>query len=389
VSEYQSVKVSKFKTMTLGHSDTLTLMQDKAFWIALNMVEGVGRITYHKLISHFGSPEKVFSASHNELMAVEGIGKKTANSIKSFRFEDEVKKELDIIKKSKSDVLTTADDEYPSSLKAIFDPPPLLYVKGKIIKKDAIAVGVVGSRSPTVYGKLVTEKISREIAEIGITVISGMARGIDSVAHKSAVNYGGRTIAVLGCGLNVIYPPENFKLMDEIANNGAVISEFPMSAKPDKMNFPQRNRVISGLSLGVVVVEAAEKSGSLITARHAIEQGREVFAVPGSVNSPKSRGTNRLIKMGAKLIEDAKDIIEEFPADVRSFLKPIEKKPIEGNGLTEDERFVYSFMGAEPAHIDTIIERSNLPVGMVSAILVKLELKGLIRQLSGKMFVRC
>ncbi|MBI3599062.1 MAG: DNA-protecting protein DprA, partial [Nitrospinae bacterium] len=189
--------------------------------------------------------------------------------------------------------------------------------------------------------------------------------------------------------LNVVYPPENFKLMDEIMNNGAVISEFPMSAKPDKMNFPQRNRVISGLSLGIVVVEAAEKSGSLITARHAIEQGREVFAVPGSVNSPKSHGTNRLIKMGAKLIEDAEDIIEEFPPDVRSFLKPIEKKQLEDNDLTEDERFVYSLMDAEPGHIDTIIERSNLPVGMVSAILVKLELKGLIRQLSGKMFVRC
>jgi DNA processing protein len=352
------------------------------------MVEGVGRITYNKLITHFGSPEKVFSASHKELMGVEGIGKKTANSIKSFKFEDEAKKELDRIEKSKTDVLTIADTEYPSSLKAIFDPPPVLYVKGKIIKNDAIAVGVVGSRSPTVYGKLITEKISKGLAEMGITVVSGMARGIDSIAHKSAINCGGRTIAVLGCGLNVVYPPENFNLMDEIANNGAVISEFPISAKPDKMNFPQRNRVISGLSLGVVVVEAAEKSGSLITARHAVEQGREVFAVPGSVNSPKSQGTNRLIKMGAKLIEDAGDIIEEFSPDVRSFLKPAEKKQIEDNDLTEDERFVYSFMGAEPEHIDTIIERSNLPVGMVSAILVKLELKGLIRQLSGKMFVK-
>lgn len=362
---------------------------DKACWIALNMVEGVGRITYNKLIAHFGSPEKVFSASQKELMDVEGIGRKTADSIKSFKLEEEAKKELDRIKKSNTDVLTITDTEYPSSLKAIFDPPPVLYVKGRILKSDAIAVAVVGSRSPTVYGKLVTEKISKEIVEMGITVVSGMARGIDSIAHKSAINCGGRTIAVLGCGLNVVYPPENFRLMDEIAGNGAVISEFPMSAKPDKMNFPQRNRVISGLSLGVVVVEAAEKSGSLITARHAVEQGREVFAVPGSLNSPKSHGTNRLIKMGAKLIEDVGDIIEEFPPDVNSFLKkPVEKKRIEDNDLTEEERLVYSFTGAEPYHIDAIIERSNLPVGMVSAILSKLELKGLIRQLSGKMFVK-
>ncbi|HBA26331.1 MAG TPA: DNA-protecting protein DprA [Nitrospinae bacterium] len=363
-------------------------MDNKFYWIALNMVDEIGSITYQKLITHFGSPENIFSASKKELMEVDGIREKTANSIKSFRLEEEIKSELNRIEKSGVNVITTNDNDYPSSLKTIYAPPPVLYIKGKIIENDAIAVAVVGSRSPTTYGKLVTEKISMELSERDITIISGMARGIDSIAHKSAIVGGGRTIAVLGCGLNVIYPPENFKLMDEIISHGAAISEFPMSERPDKMNFPQRNRIISGLSLGTLIIEAAEKSGSLITARHAVEQGREVFAVPGSINSLKSKGTNRLIKSGAKLVEGAEDIIDEFPPDVRSFLRPVKKNKTEEPDLAGDEKYIFSLIDSESRHIDTIIEHSNLPVGIVSGILVKLELKGLIRQTSGKIFVR-
>ncbi len=352
------------------------------------MVDGIGSITYQKLITHFGNPEKVFSISKKELMEVDGIREKTANSIKSFRLEEEIKDELNRIEKTGVNILTINDNEYPSSLKTIYDPPHVLYVKGNIMENDAIAVAIVGSRSPTTYGKLVTEKISMELSVRGVTIVSGMARGIDSIAHKSAIAGGGRTIAVLGCGLNVIYPPENFKLMDEIISHGAVISEFPMSARPDKMNFPQRNRIISGLSLGTLIVEAAEKSGSLITARHAIEQGREVFAIPGSINSPKSKGANRLIKSGAKLVEGAEDIIDEFPSDVRSFLKSPEKENKEDYNLIGDEKHIFSLIDTELRHIDTIVEHSNLPVSVVSGILVKLELKGLVRQISGKMFIR-
>jgi DNA processing protein len=363
-------------------------MDNKLYSIALNMVDGVDRINYYKLMGHFGDPERVFSASQEELMKGAGIREKAASSIKSFRLEEELNRELNQIQKSGVTVLTTDDKEYPSNLKTIFDPPPVLYVRGKIVESDAIAVAVVGSRSPTHYGKLVTEKISKGLAEMGVTIVSGMARGIDSIAHISAISCDGRTIAVLGCGLNIVYPSENVKLMNEIMNHGAVISEFCMSTKPNKMNFPQRNRVISGLSLGTVVTEAAEKSGSLITSRHAIEQGREVFAVPGCINVLKSQGTNRLIKMGAKLVESVEDIINEFPQDVRSFLKPEKgNRDIDCN-LTGSEKLVFSLIDTELRHIDTIIEQSNLPVGVVSGILLNLELKGLIKQFSGKMFVR-
>lgn len=364
-------------------------MQDKSYWIALNMVEGIGRITYHKLINYFGTPENVFCASDKELMNVYDIGGKIAHSIKSFKLKENTEEELEKIEKCGCNVYTVNDKEYPPNLRAIPDPPPVIYVKGSLIKDDTIAVAIVGSRMPTTYGKLTAENISNKLAKMGVTIVSGMARGIDSIAHKSAIASKGRTIAVLGCGLNVIYPPENFKLMNEITGHGAVISEFPMSAKPNKMNFPQRNRAISGLSLGTVVIEAAENSGSLITAMHALEQGREVFAVPGNINSAKSRGTNCLIKRGAKLVEDAEDIIEEFPDEVRSYLKPIEKPKGEDDTLPSDEKLIFSLIDDESIHIDRIIEQSNLPAGVVSGILVKLELKGLIKQLSGKMFVRC
>jgi len=352
------------------------------------MVDGIGAITYQKLVAHFGNTEKIFSASKKELMEVDGMREKTANSIKSFRLEEEIKSELNQIDRYGVNILTINESKYPSNLKTIYDPPHVLYVKGQVIGNDAISLAVVGSRAPTTYGKLITEKICKKLGEAGMTIISGMARGIDSIAHKSAIAGGGRTIAVLGCGLSVTYPPENFKLMNDIINQGAVISEFSMSTNPDKMNFPQRNRIISGLSLGTLIVEAAEKSGSLITARHAVEQGREVFAVPGSINSPKSKGTNRLIKSGAKLVDNVEDIIDELPSEVRSFLRPVKKENEESYNLMGDERHIFSLISTDSQHIDTIIEHSNLPANIVSGILTKLELNGIIRQISGKMFIR-
>ncbi len=364
-------------------------MDEKYYWIALNLVPGIGKVIYHRLVGYFGDPENVFNAPEKELMRIDKIGEGIAKNILSFRFEEELKREIDLVEQEGVSVLTLNDSSYPDNLRSIFAPPPILYVKGELRESDTISIAVVGSRTPTNYGKLITDKLSKELAKREITIISGMARGIDSCAHRGAIYVGGRTIAVFGCGLNIVYPPENRRLRDEIAENGAIISEFPMSMRPEKMNFPMRNQIISGLSLGTVVVEAAEKSGSLITARYALDQNREVFAVPGNINSLRSRGTNRLIKMGAKLVEDVDDIINELPPYIRMevLATPSQEEPARIN-LSEEEEHVFSLITSEKQYIDFITEKSVFPSNQVAGILVRLELNGLIKQLSGKMFVR-
>lgn len=362
-------------------------VEEKYFWLALNMVSGVGRKLYHRLISHFHSPQNVFQASSFELQRVEGVGENLAKAIKTFEVDKAIQQEKKLIELNGVSVLTYLDVNYPVNLKKIFDPPPVLYFKGSIQKSDLIAVAVVGSRTPTRYGKYVTEKISTELAQRGITIVSGMASGIDSIAHRSAISVKGRTIAVFGCGVNMTYPAENRDLKANIQENGAIISEFPMSTKPARTNFPMRNRIISGLSLGTIIIEAAEKSGSLITSEFALEQGKDVFAVPGNINSPKSKGTNRLIKMGAKLIESADDVIEEFPHEMQMFLQKDVIRKTEAIDLSDDEKKIYSLISEEESHIDTLIQESQLPSHKVSALLVQLELKGIIKQYSGKMFV--
>ena len=304
----------------------IIMFEKKYYWLALNMVPGIGRKLYHRLINHFHFPEKVFQATNSQLLQIEGVGENLAATITSFDVDKVIEQEKKLVTLNHVSIITFQDDIYPENLKKIYDPPPVLYMKGSIAKMDNIAVAIVGTRIPSRYGKLVTEKISSELAERGVTIISGMASGIDSIAHRSAIAAGGRTIAVFGCGVNMTYPTENINLKEKIIENGAVLSEFPMNTRPERTNFPMRNRIISGLSLGTIVIEAAEKSGALITSDFALEQGKDVFAVPGNINSPKSKGTNRLIKMWAKLIENAEDVIEEFTYEIQTLLHSFGKE---------------------------------------------------------------
>jgi DNA processing protein len=283
-------------------------------------------------------------------------------------------------------ILTLGDDAYPKRLKDIYDPPALLYVKGELRREDELAVAIVGSRKTSPYGRWFTEKISQDLAGHGVTIVSGLARGIDSVAHMGALEGGGRTIAVLGCGIDVIYPSENRDLFHQIVGHGAVLSEFPMGSRPEGGHFPRRNRVISGLSIGVVIVQASAKSGSLITAKYALEQGREVFAVPGNVGAEGSRGTNQLIKEGAKLVESSADILEEVLPQWRREGETAQKAEAPGHGLVGGEKILFELLGETPLHIDAVIRESKLDPGNVSSLLLNLELKGLISQWPGKCF---
>ncbi|PIU41777.1 MAG: DNA-protecting protein DprA [Candidatus Omnitrophica bacterium CG07_land_8_20_14_0_80_42_15] len=279
-----------------------------------------------------------------------------------------------------------SDPKYPKNLRDTYDPPEVLYVNGELLPQDEAAVALVGTRRPTYYGMQACEKLSYDLALYGITIVSGMARGIDTAAHRGALKAGGRTIAVLGSGHDNIYPKENKKLYEEITKSGAVVSEFPDDTPPYKWNFPQRNRVISGLSLGVVVIEAPKKSGALITVDFALEQGREVFAMPGKVNSLASEGTHQLIKDGAKLVENANDIIEELEIKLKKFLK--ENKTKENNLLLDEkEEEICRFLTDEPKHIDEIALESKIPVNKVLSVLTQLVIKRVVKELPGKKFI--
>jgi DNA processing protein len=377
------------------------LNQNLKYWVALKWVEGVGNVGFKALLEAFGTPRKVFEAPLSMIKAVPGIGDKTARQIKAFKDWKKVEKELECADKTGVSIVTSQDPLYPSQLLNTYDYPAFLYIKGHL-KEDDVNVAVVGSRTASTYGKFTTERLCRELVLRGITVISGLARGIDSAAHRGALSGKGRTIAVLGCGLDVVYPPENEKLFDEISLQGALISEFPFGTPPNAPNFPARNRIISGISLGVVVVEASEKSGSLITARIALEQGREVFAVPGSIDSSGSRGTNKLIKQGAKLIENVEDILEEILPQVTRAPKVVkpdqrQKQPDDQQKiltsspdlvLKETEKTVWQVLSQKPVHIDQIITSTGLTAHEVLVILLNLELQGLIEQKPGKTYMR-
>ncbi len=359
-------------------------MKDLYHWVALSMAPGVGSVLFRRLVEACGSPGEVFKASRKDLTQVEGIGPKVAASLRRFDWKQRVDQELQGLGKMGARILTWDQEEYPSRLKQIYDPPPLLYLLGSSVPEDGIAVAVVGSRYPTQYGKAAAERIARGLSQQRVTVISGLARGVDSCAHRSALSAGGRTIAVLGCGLDIIYPPENKELFDRVAAGGAILSEFPLGTPPDSDHFPIRNRVISGLSLGIVVVEATLRSGSLITARFALEQGREVFAVPGNVDSARSAGTNRLIREGAKLVMRAEDILEEILPPLQRTTPELPVQP----QISEEENRVFSVLGREPMHIDQVIAKSALPSSKVSALLLALELAGHVKQLPGMRFVK-
>jgi len=357
------------------------------YWIALRLIAGIGNGTCKNLLARFGSPEGVFHAGADALGQVEGMGPQTVEAIRQFRHSDAIDREIERIEAAGVQALTSASPGYPDNLRNIYDPPPLLYVKGSLKPQDQSALAVVGSRSSSDYGRRVAHDICREMAAAGLTVVSGMARGIDSVAHTAALSGLGRTIAVLGCGVDTVYPPENKKLYDRIIENGAVVSEYSMGAKPSAYNFPARNRIISGLSLGVLVVEAGMKSGSLITARMALEQGRDVFAVPGSIYSFKTKGTHNLLRTGAKLVEGAADILEELHIGPQQH-KLEEAAEDRIAALEPPLQILYGMLQDAPVHIDDLIVRSQLPSGQLLSLLLELELSGFVQQLPGKRFAK-
>lgn len=356
--------------------------------LALSGVPEIGPMRLRNLIAHFKTPENVFNATHRELQQVDSISDKIAHNIKTFDRETFANGQLKILEKTKSGIITFWEKEYPENLKNIPDPPPILFIKGNILPEDKLAISVVGSRKSSSYGKITAGTISKELAEQGITIVSGMAHGIDTIAHQNALKANGRTIAVLGCGLDIIYPKENKELFHRICENGAVISEFPFRTTPEPGNFPRRNRIISGLSLGVVVIEAGARSGALITAHLALEQNREVFALPGNVSSKSSMGTNKLIKeSGAKLIQSVEDILVELEAHFKK-RGAKKRKPDTELQLSGDEKIIMGILSENPLYIDKISAQAKMPSQSISSILLGLELKGMVKQLQGKQFIK-
>jgi DNA processing protein len=356
------------------------------YWIGLSSIPGVGRITFRKLVNRFGSPERALSASHEELKNAGGLSDKIIASIRTVSWRAYAEQELARSAAAGIELVTSDNAGYPGNLKQTPDPPLYLYVKGALQPDDANAIAIVGTRKPTHYGKTVTHRLAYELASAGLTIVSGMARGIDTHAHKGALSAKGRTIAVLGSGIDVAYPPENKGLMEEIAANGAVITENPFGTKPEAGYFPARNRIISGLSRGTVIIEAAEDSGSLITAKNTLEQGRKLFAVPGNIGSMTSRGPNSLIKDGAILVERVDDIMKALGMHEPRARQLQTSHPLPS--LTQEEENVFRCITNEPKHIDSIMKESGSSAGKLSGLLINLELKGLAKQLSGKYFVR-
>ncbi|UCE83060.1 MAG: DNA-processing protein DprA [Deltaproteobacteria bacterium] len=368
-------------------------METELDWLALTLIPGVGARTFHRLIQRFGSPDQVFAARRQHLEKVPGLKEASIKAIRSLPFKETAHREMARLRDLGIRIIRWGTGDYPHFLANISDPPPILYVKGTLSQVDEQAVAVVGSRQASTYGLTACKKLCRELAWRGWTVVSGMARGIDSAAHAGALAGGGRTLAVFGTGLDVVYPAENQELSERIAASGALISEFPLGTPPEPGNFPVRNRIISGLALGVLVVEATAKSGSLITARMALEQDRQVFAVPGPIDKHGVEGPHRLIKEGAKLVERPEDIIEELlPMLGRgSAIDPVGgKEPLNGSpsNLNERERLVWEVLSMEPLHIDAIARHLALSVSQTAELLLYLEMRGLVKQLPGTFFVR-
>ena len=406
----------------------MTFSEETKSLVHLSIIPGVGYQTIERLLASFGSAQRALDATREELARVEGLSLKASQQLILGRSSVSVDRELDLVEAHNCHLVAINDSAYPMLLKEIVDPPPLLYVRGELGEPDAPIITIVGTRSPTNYGKTISRQLSQQLAENGVTIVSGFARGIDTCAHQGALQANGRTIAVLGNGLSQIYPNENKDLADEIVESGALISEFPMSVPPFPKNFPRRNRLVSGLSSGTVVVEASVRSGSLITARHAAEQGREVFAVPGQIFSKQSKGSHQLINQGAKLINAIDDIWEAFPD--RRLTPSFTSSPVQLNldqndlssgqansnlfaevpaqdtsigsvetpkvkpstqsapVLSADEQVVLESIDVPCSHIDQIARTTALPMNKVSSTLVMLELKGIVQQMPGKQFAR-
>ncbi len=366
-------------------------MEAREALLALNLVEGVGPVRVRQLLEHFGTAPAILSASRQQLLQVRGIGEETAEAIAGWEQTVKLEQELKRIEEFGCRVIIGSDPEYPELLKQIYDPPVVLYVKGQLLPKDKNAVAMVGSRLTTHYGLEAARKLAYQLGYLGVTVVSGGARGIDSAAHQGALSAKGRTIAVLGTGINIIWPHENRELYERVAANGALVTQFPFNRPGDKQSFPIRNRIVAGMTLGTVVVEANLTSGALITANFANEYGRQVFAVPGRVDSPRSKGCHDLIKKGAKLCEGAEDILSEFeylfPPSNRP-PSPAETGVLPALELSENEQKIYDTLNHEEISIDDVIRKSGLPASAVSVALLTLEMKRIIRQLPGKLFVK-
>ena len=357
-------------------------MDDKRYWIGFNLIKGIGAVRMQALIQHFGDLEVAWKAAPADL-AEAGLGAKVIERVIQAREEVDLGKLWEKIESQGIKILTWQDEAYPGRLKEIDQPPPVLYIRGEYLPEDLFAVAIVGTRRVTAYGRQITEEISSFLAANGITVISGLARGVDAIAHQSTLKAGGRTIAVLGCGVDKIYPPEHRGLAEQMMERGAIISDYALGTPPDASNFPPRNRIISGLSLAVVVVEAGETSGALITAEFAAEQGREVFAVPGSILAPQSKGTNKLIQKGALPLLSMDDLMQALDL-TRVGEQKAARKVIPAD---ETEARLMNVLGSEPLHVDEIRNQAELPIEKVSATLALMELKGMVRQVGGMNYV--
>ncbi|MBI3240727.1 MAG: DNA-protecting protein DprA [Chloroflexi bacterium] len=361
-------------------------MSDHRYWIGFNRVKGIGPAKVRALLDHFGNLASAWQANRFDLQEA-GLDKRSIDSLEAARKGMDLDTLLADVEKAGFKLLCWDDDNYPRRLREVPNPPPLIYVHGAFADRDDWAVSVVGTRRATAYGKEVARELAGALAAAGVTVVSGLARGVDAAAHVAALEAGGRTIAVLGSGLDKIYPYEHTTLARQIADSGAVISDYPLGTPPESNNFPPRNRIISGLALGVIIVEAGDESGALITADFAAEQGREVFAVPGNIFNRTSRGPNRLIQAGAKIVLSAENVLEELnlkmvahQAEARAQLPLLE-------GANDNERNLLSHLSAEPLHADELSALASLPIAAVSSALAMMELKGLVRQVGGMRYV--
>jgi len=356
------------------------------YWIGLSSIPGIGRVTFRKLVALFGSPERALSSSPDELRKIGGLSDKIAAEIVSFPWQEHATREIAKAAEANVAIIIADSPAYPDNLRNTPDAPVYLYVKGALQPGDRNSIAIVGTRKPTHYGMTVTRRIAEELSSAGFTIVSGMARGIDTQAHRGALAAQGRTVAVLGCGIDVAYPPENKGLMEEISRSGAVVTENPFGTQPESGYFPSRNRIISGLSRGTIIIEAAEDSGSLITAKYALEQGRKLYAVPGNIGSVTSKGTNSLIKQGATLVECVEDILRDLGMQKQGKGQAIPTRPLPA--LTREEETVLCCITNEPKHIDIIMNETRSLAGRLSGVLINLELKWLAKQLPGKYFIR-
>ena len=358
------------------------MMDEKPYWVGFNLVKGIGSVRLRLIREHFGDLQSAWDASRDQFLAL-GLHPKIVDNFINVRKNIDIETNYQKIISNGIKVVISGESNYPSRLNEIDQPPPVLYIRGDYQDDDFWAVAIVGTRRITPYGRQIAEEISSYLAQNGITIISGMARGVDGIAHQSALAVGGRTIAVLGCGVDRIYPPEHRKLAHEIVHHGAMISDYPMGTPPDSANFPPRNRIISGLSMAVIVIEAGLKSGALITANYAADQGRDVFAVPGNIQAQQSKGTNLLIQQGAHPLLSGKDVLESLNLD----RIPEKKHARRTIPVDKEEALMLEVIGKEPIHIDEIRSKTGLPIETVSASLSLMELKGLVQQVGGMNYV--